>query len=93
MSQSVAIMSMLSRVQLCNPMDCSPPCSFVHEIFQEKNCSGLPFPLPGDLSDLGIEPTSSAWQVYPLPLSHLGSRILISQYTEAQSCTVFLETI
>ena len=24
----------LSHIQLCNPMDCSPPCSSVHGIFQ-----------------------------------------------------------
>ena len=36
--------------------------------------SGLPFPSLGNLGDQGIEPMSPAWQVYPLPLSHLGSR-------------------
>ena len=35
--------------------------------------NGLPFPSPGDLPDPGIEPTSPAWQVDSLPLSHLGS--------------------
>ena len=33
----------------------------------------LPYPLPGDLLDLGIEPTSPALQVDSLPLSHQGS--------------------
>ena len=28
--------------------------------FPSKNTSGLPFPLPGDLSNLGIKPASSA---------------------------------
>ena len=31
---------------LCNPMDCSPPGSSVHGIFQEEYWSGLPFPTP-----------------------------------------------
>ena len=29
------------------------------EFFQEKHWSGLPFPPPGDLPDLGIKPRSS----------------------------------
>ena len=34
--------------------------------------SGLPFPSPGDLPDLGIEPRSPALQADALPLSHQG---------------------
>jgi len=34
---------------------------------------GLPFSSPVDLSDLGIEITSPAWQADSLTLSHLGS--------------------
>jgi len=34
--------------------------------------SGFPFS-PGDLPDPGIKPTSPAWQVDSLPLSHQGS--------------------
>ena len=37
---------------LCLPVDCSLPGSSVHG----KN--GLPFPHPGDLPDIEIEPTS-----------------------------------
>ena len=43
---------------LCDPMDFSPPGSSVHEIFQARVLSGLPFPSPGDLPDPGIEPRS-----------------------------------
>ena len=35
--------------------------------------SGLPFPFPGDLPDLGTELTPLAWQVDSLPMSYLGS--------------------
>ena len=46
------------------------------EYFDNFNSSvfywrGLPFPSPGDLPDLGIEPVSPAWQADSLPPSHL----------------------
>ena len=34
---------------LCNPMDCSPPGSSVHGIFQARILEWLPFPSPEDL--------------------------------------------
>ena len=48
----------------CNPMDCSPPGSSVHEIFQARQgcCSGLPFPSPGVLLNSGIKPGSLTLQ-------------------------------
>ena len=49
---------LVSHVLLCSPMDCNPPGSSVHGIFQEGYWSGLPSPLPGDLPNTGIEPTS-----------------------------------
>ena len=58
---------------LCNPMDYSPPGSFVYGILQARNWSGLPCSPPGDLPNLGIKPMSSAapaLQVDSLPLSH-----------------------
>ena len=45
---------------LCDPMDCSLPCSSVHGILQARYWSGLPFPSPGDLPDPGIKPGSPA---------------------------------
>ena len=33
---------------LCNPMDCSPPGSFVHGIFQARILEWVAFPSPGD---------------------------------------------
>ena len=41
-------------------MDCSPPGSSAHEIFQEEYRSGLLFPSPRDLPVPGIEPISPA---------------------------------
>ena len=57
---------------LCDPMDCSPPGSSVHGIFQarvlegaaiafsKEYWGGLLFPSPGDLPDPEIEPASPA---------------------------------
>ena len=38
-------------------MDCGPPCSSVHGVFQGRILK-LPFPILGDLPNLGIEPMS-----------------------------------
>ena len=65
---------MLNRVQLCSPMDCSPPGSSVHGIPRQEYWSGIP--TPGDLPNPGIEPTSLHllhWQVYSLPLAPSGN--------------------
>ena len=40
-----------------NPMGCSPPDSAVHENFQARYWSALPFPTPEDLPDSEIKPT------------------------------------
>ena len=58
----LVIVYSLSSIQLfCNPMDCSPPGSSVHEIFfRQEHLSELSFPSPGDLPNPGIKPTSLA---------------------------------
>ena len=49
----------LSLVHLFfDSMDCSPPGFPIHGFPRHKYWSGLPFPLPGDLPDPGIEPES-----------------------------------
>ena len=45
-----------SCLTLCNPVDCSPPDSFVHGIFQARTLEWAPS--PGDLPDPGIETVS-----------------------------------
>ena len=40
---------------------------------RQEYWSGLPFPSPGDLSNLGIELCLLHWQTYSLLLSHLGN--------------------
>ena len=63
----------------CDPMDCSPSGSSVHEILQQEYCwSGLPFASPGVLPDPGLNPPLLSlphWQAGSLALHHLGSMI------------------
>ena len=47
---------LLSRVQLCDPMDWSPPS--VHKVYRQEYWGGLPFFPPVELPNLGIEPVS-----------------------------------
>ena len=47
-----------SCLTLCNPMNCSLPCSSIHGFSRQEYWSGLPFPSPGDLPEPGIEPGS-----------------------------------
>ena len=42
---------------------------------RQEHSSGLPFPFPGDPSDLGIKVVYPALQANSLPLSHQGSPI------------------
>ena len=60
--------------------------SSVMGFFRQEHCSGLPFPFAGDLPDPRIEPTSPVaspalsggfW-----PLSHQGSPVLMTGWTE-----------
>ena len=46
----------LSHVWLCNPMDCSPPGSSVHGIFQERVLEYVAITFSGDLPYPEIEP-------------------------------------
>ena len=47
-----------SYLTFCDPMDYSPPGSAVHGILQARILEWVALPLPGDLPDPGIEPTS-----------------------------------
>ena len=52
------MLSHFSRLQLHNPVDCSPLDSSVPGFSQQEYWSGWPFSPPGDLLDPGIEPES-----------------------------------
>ena len=63
----VCVLVNQSCLTLCDPIDCSPPGSFVHVIFQQEYWSGLPFPSGGNLPNPGVRPRSSALQADALP--------------------------
>ena len=50
--------SLQSCMTLCNPIDHSPPGSYVHGILLARILEWLPCPPPGNLPDRGIEPAS-----------------------------------
>ena len=58
---------------LYDNVDYSPSDSSVQGIFQTRILGGWPFPSPGDLTDPGLEPGSSALHRNSLPLApHIG---------------------
>ena len=64
-------------------LDCSPPGSSVHGIFQERILERLIFSLPGDLPDSEIEPISPVSPALGggfFALSHLGSPVNLLLY-------------
>ena len=46
---------------LCDSTDCSPPGPLSMEFSRQKYWSGLPFPLPGALSNPGIQSITSVF--------------------------------
>ena len=48
----------LSRVRLCDPVDCSPPDSSVHGILQARRLQWVAISSSRDLFDPGTEPVS-----------------------------------
>ena len=97
---SLRAKSLQSCLTLCDPMDCSPPGSFVHRILQARILEWVAMPSPGDLPDPGIEPVSPvapAMQADSLPLSHRGSpcwyrqvMMRLNWITESQSNILYL---
>ena len=67
--KKVKVLSDQSYPTLHNPLDCSPPGSSVHGIFQARILEWVAIPLSRGSSPPGIEPESPALQV-----DSLGSR-------------------
>ena len=56
-----------SCLTFCDPMDCSPPGSSVHGIFQARILEWVVIPFSRGSSNPEIEPGSPALQAYSLP--------------------------
>ena len=76
------------------------PCTVAHQAllfmeFSRQECwSGLSFPSPGDLPDLGIEPESLALQADSLlfePPAQCGKRIRLKQHLKEARWWLFVE--
>ena len=61
-----------SCLTFCNPMDCSPPGSSVHKIYQARILEwiALPFLLQGIFPTQQLDPNVLHWQVDSSPLTH-----------------------
>ena len=62
-----------SCLTLCIPMDCSPPGSAVHGLFQARIIEQVAISYSRDLPHPGMEPTSPALQADSLPLRYQGN--------------------
>ena len=56
----VAVVFTQSSLVFCNPLDYSPPVSFVHQIPRQEYWNQLPFSSPEDIPYSGVEPVSLA---------------------------------
>ena len=72
------------------PGTVTPLGSSVHQIYQARIRSGLPFPSPGDLPNPGIKLASPAWQSGSLPQSYQGNPINV--FTRQQIITHYLNS-
>ena len=73
---------------------CQAPLSM--EFSGQEYCSGLSFPLPGDLPDPGIEPSLLHllhWQVSSLPLAPPGKPYQSKLFVKYKYCIVLLISI
>ena len=70
-------------------MNYIPPGSSVHGFSRQEWWSGLPFPPPGDLSNLGIQPRSPSLQADSLPKQTFNLSVQLSSV--AQSCPTLFE--
>ena len=70
-----------SRPAFFNPMDCSPPGSFVHGILQARILKWVA--IPGNLPDPGIDPGLQQCRQILYHLSHQGSPWRIIPATES----------
>ena len=74
MNESEKKSQSVSRVQLCNPMDCSPPGSSVPGILQARKLGQVDIPFSWDLCSPVMELISTASLVLQWLLHHYATR-------------------
>ena len=79
---SLLLFSHVSRVHLCDPMDCSPPGSSVHG---KNTGAGCHFLLQGIFPTQGLNRHLLRRQADSQPLSHQG---LLTYYLKKDTCCV-----
>ena len=89
--KEVEVLVAQSCPTLCNPTDCSPPGSSVHEILQATVLAWVPISFSRGLPDPEIESRSPALQMESLPYEPPGSLVLprtsISSLLQSDSIT------
>ena len=73
----VEVLVAQSRPTLCDPMDCSPSGSSVHEIVQERILEWVTIPFPGDLPNTRVELRSPSLQEDSLPCEPPGKPLFV----------------
>ena len=83
-----------SRLTLCDPVDCSLPCSSVHGIPQARILEWVTMSSPGDLPSLGTEsvfPAFPALAVRFYAMGQLWHRIVLrSEWKSSLSLEVYI---
>ena len=75
--------SLQSCLTLCDPMDCGPLGSSVHEILQARILEWVVISSSREIFPTqGLNPCLLHWQADSLPLSHLGSPELFLRHWE-----------
>ena len=69
----------LSCLTLCDPMDVAYQVPLTMGFSRQEYWSGLPFPVPGDISEPGIEPGCPALQTDGLPSEPPGKPMIKKQ--------------
>ena len=72
-------------VIFCDSMDCSPPGSSVHRIFQARIIGWIAIPFSGDLPDPGAKPSSPELQAYFVATEPPGKPVG-TQFTVRKGC-------
>ena len=73
----VEVLVAQSCLTVCDPMDCSPSGSSVHEILQARILEWVTVPFSGDLPNTRVELRSPALQADSLPCEPPGKPLFV----------------